>query len=487
MQRIRVYAHWLDPEYLGYRWPDAQVAARRLELLGLLKMRAILGDTLCLSDVQLNDSRLVFELFSDPEFQAFVERDREFLRLVSRPTDKFSATSEKLPIIESGFGRVVPGWNSSTFPSPAIHLTLADHLQKERPHDEAHFLHIFRHNGSKIDEILSGCGSTDKMLVRGMVQAMEYFCLHTDQVELCNLPPASYYDVLQSAESSICSEATDSQKRLQTELQDVLTFVDSSARGSDRHRRTPAIVKLAVQGIQKPENFNRYANILQAWNICVARSVSPTHQSGYYLPVAVPFTFLFGKVSELSFAAEGSDDELFKYSERQRWHPSGLSWATVGFVRDECRAKILAYQGEPQNPSRWDDLLKAIANAVVMHGEGVRPGGRPSYEQSRRSPPWVTGGPEAGERGGVLGSVSEWTSKVADATEQYWMLPEFAVLVAWCLNSPGTAASFGLMPILAGLHNRVMPLFRKQATYDALDRYAIRYNLRVEQAGATDE
>jgi hypothetical protein len=473
MEGRRTYAHWLDPEYFAYRWLNSHLACRRFELLGLLKMRAILGDTLCISDVQLIDSRLIFELFSDAQFRAFVDRDLDFLRLVSRPTDRFSAHSEKLGVIESGLARVSEEWNSSTFSSPELHLVLAKHLRSKRPKDESHFKSLFGYNGANIDQIIPEFRNEEqKQLVHGMFSALYYFCSHPQCVEpFTNENWLSYFDILKVAESK------SDNGEWRAELQDLIKFIENNTNKENRGKRTPPINKLTTDGLDNPQNLTRYMNILQAWNVGVARSVNPIRQSGYYFPTAIPFPFLFGDVSEVSMRVNGSDQELFKDVERRKWHPQQLEWQTVAQIRGECTAEILDYQTDPSRPETWKKLLDAITKIVIRRREGAHLLGAAS-EASRTWSPWMMGGTETGRAMHLLGE-DGLVARAADKLEDISTITDFAELLAWCCNAIPTAVTIGAISFVAGLHRRFLPAITRRATSSAIDQYVLRYNLDV--------
>ncbi len=71
------HPHWLDGCYVRSLTNGLAPVERSL------KLHALLGDTLVLSDVQLIDSPIVSRLFSDHQFRAFLARNPNFLELVS--------------------------------------------------------------------------------------------------------------------------------------------------------------------------------------------------------------------------------------------------------------------------------------------------------------------------------------------------------------------------------------------------------------------
>jgi len=74
-----IYAHWLDPDYLGkHVLPNDQLHERRRQFDAFLKMHAIAGDCMHISDVQLIESRVLLLSFADSGFRLFIDKHRNF-------------------------------------------------------------------------------------------------------------------------------------------------------------------------------------------------------------------------------------------------------------------------------------------------------------------------------------------------------------------------------------------------------------------------
>jgi hypothetical protein len=109
MKNRSYYAHWLDPDYTGrFALPRYQLPERVAEFETLLKMHAILGDSICINDIQLIESTALLLVFANDGFsRGFLPRHPDFLKLVARPSDRFSALSPRRARICSGFGRIL--------------------------------------------------------------------------------------------------------------------------------------------------------------------------------------------------------------------------------------------------------------------------------------------------------------------------------------------------------------------------------------------
>lgn len=90
---VRVYAHWLDPEFVDALNRKAGMLERSL------KVHALLGDTLVLSDIQLIDSPLIYRLFAKDDFRQFLRDFPAFMQVVAQPTlgnDRYSIVARSL-------------------------------------------------------------------------------------------------------------------------------------------------------------------------------------------------------------------------------------------------------------------------------------------------------------------------------------------------------------------------------------------------------
>jgi hypothetical protein len=115
------YASWLDGETLKLNREDCRLDAVALvdEVQRGLKMAALMGQRVALTDIQLVDSPGIALPFADPQFLAFLGANPGWLLLFARPSPDDAA----LPIPESarraraGLHRSQrDGWRSSSFP-----------------------------------------------------------------------------------------------------------------------------------------------------------------------------------------------------------------------------------------------------------------------------------------------------------------------------------------------------------------------------------
>lgn len=116
---MRRYPQWLHGAFIQLACELPGVS--KLELLqqneGIIKLHALFGTELLISDVQLIDSPTTLQLFNNKSFVNYLIENKQFIKLVARP-EKI-VTSEAFSIASSGFQRAIKeGWTSSVFSDP---------------------------------------------------------------------------------------------------------------------------------------------------------------------------------------------------------------------------------------------------------------------------------------------------------------------------------------------------------------------------------
>lgn len=410
-----IYAHWLDGEYCHPRSAAPSVLRkRRRNIEGILKLRALFGDRISLSDVQLTDSRIVLELFQDPQFQTFVYREPTFLRLVAAPHEAFGHPSiPTLPCILSGLGRSLnSGWQSSAFSTSWIPRELAKRFKKVKDTDEA--VALLEPTGALTQLQTTIIDKDDRELCGGLLNALRHF-LQEGIVETYapKEPAKTYYAVLEESLSRLETAIPGSGDRRQASLpvKSVLQFLKPL---SNHWGRTAAIQQLDLS--QLPDR-RHYSYIVQAWNLGVASTVKPTDQSALALPNAFPLPLLFGNLVGWTapFSVGIDDTELFERIGKERigWHPAEVSWATIMEVRKKCDHQIAEYQ-TASDPAGKTKALRSLVQTLA----------RQIIQSTRReAPAWVD---MALDQTGVLSDVLEFVSPrtklVATAAEHLILL-----------------------------------------------------------------
>jgi hypothetical protein len=129
------HAHWLDSEvlrlvtispFLGQVEPQAFDSWYPWKWM--LKLWALFGENVALSDVQLTDSPVIMSLFRDPDFRGFLDSHPEFMKLVAKP----KAGTERIHIARAGLERFAnnPAAMSSYFETAVPTQKIAEILLK---------------------------------------------------------------------------------------------------------------------------------------------------------------------------------------------------------------------------------------------------------------------------------------------------------------------------------------------------------------------
>jgi hypothetical protein len=441
-------------------WP-AEHRRRILQIESIVKLHALFGDTIRISDVQLIESMPLLGLFMQTEFCDFIkgEEGGEFLTLWARPTERLDLGTVALAVIASGLGRSLDDdWNSSSFEDPETVRVVAKAFQGLK--SEVAAAELLRGRGN-LARFLEEYRESDSDSLAGMLKALEYFLGRPSQVHVSEQKSTSYFDVLEEDREKLASEGTDV-----AELDDVLRFVINDVAKDlrkKRYLRTPAILELENRGLESPENRRRYHTVVQAWNIGVSNTVNADYDSVATFRDVDTLPLLHGNVTELSIPAtvSVSDVEIFESLPllRTDWSPATISWSTIKEVRRECSKQIMEFQDSrsaADNTEQFGSLIAAISAVVSRRGEGV-----PLLERTDILPALMSLGSELG------GKVVAMTQR---PRVQPWV--EFASGVAESLSGvPGVSQ---IPKVLSGVSGG----FAYGATRDAIRRYALRYNIR---------
>lgn len=329
-----LYAHWLDPEYLGWRAESVFYLQRRQEKIeSLLKMHAVLGNRVLLSDVQLTDSRAILSLFNDISFRRFLEAFPDFLSLRSPPANAFKAVkSANLAAILSGLGKAHGDhWVSSTFRDAKIVKSISEKFKSSSYEQDA-------------AAICKACLRDEKdPFLRGLLYGVHHFCAFPQQVTPCSESGSSFDVVLHEAEALLSREGISPNK-----VQAALRYINDHAKPGQLHKRTPAVLALHEAGLQDPANRVVYFNIIQAWNIGVSNTLRADRDEAPAFEIVDPLPLLFGQFREATLETNVTvaDQELLETVLTSRWHPSQLTWELIRRIRgnEKCRASISEYQ-----------------------------------------------------------------------------------------------------------------------------------------------
>jgi hypothetical protein len=371
------YCHWLDPEYLAIRGARKSVLdQRRQEIVGLLKMKAIFGDRVYLSDVQLNDSRVIFEMFVDKGFRAFLREHHDFLHLEAVPAKELSAAPEQLAVVGAALVRTLwkgSGWGSSTYGSPERTQSIAKAYLTIKSQSDLEGLLRPRGSLGKLRHACSSSGRQEDKLVVGMLNAIEHFASPLGSWGASHQLPKSYYEILEETAERLSSNDT-----RRKHVESALRFTKDMQQGTPKNRRgrSMALAKLEQDGLTSPEARRSYLLIIHAWNIGVSVSVGAEQDDALGFLDFEPFYDLYGETKEQTVVGL-SDWELFEYVRRESavdWHPALVTWPSIAEIRRKCQIEILKYQDSIRDrvndEDAFRDVVRCASRIITENGEG---------------------------------------------------------------------------------------------------------------------
>lgn len=343
MRSRTIYAHWLDPVYLGARLLGGSVAEqRRLEFEGILKMHAVLGDSMSLSDVQLIESALVLRLFSDPEFRAFTAAHPDFIRLVAKPSPLVETGSERTSSVSSGLARIKDlgeAYFSDTFYSRNTMLHVVDLFRGIR--NEKDLENIFSPRG-RFSQFVNEYAQEDKPLLSGLFHCLAHFFFNQNvpvTTPRARQKSTSYHQELEKVYEALDAGQVD----LKETLGGTLKLANTT---KEKYKRTLVTHKLPnATEIGHPDR-TKYLLIIQAWNVAVSRTIGADTDSAYCFRQAFPIPVYAGTTTQCTTLVTrvASEDEPSLTFAQFGWHPSTLRWATLSKIRKECSKEIAEFQ-----------------------------------------------------------------------------------------------------------------------------------------------
>jgi hypothetical protein len=295
---MQLYPHWLDGEYVRIATKSTGPQQNVEEMIRALKLHALLGTEFILSDVQIFDSAAILELFADPEFCKFVEKDRSFLDLLVDPDPDLG--THAFALAARGLTRTLnPGWTSSVFfgdPAPIQHL--AKEIIDE----------VVRHNCIRSTWI----GAADlnypqyQKQFQAIRQAVFYFGMH-DEAKKLQAPIGErldYYQILKCAFDKL-GQHIDQQSRLSeintdpgrkwlakaqedlVNLESTILFIDAHIEDPDKRKARSQVHAILGRESDVRQREWMWNNVVQAWNYSAEQTIRPDGGSIGMLPGAV--------------------------------------------------------------------------------------------------------------------------------------------------------------------------------------------------------
>ena len=328
---MRIYSHWLDGCYVRALTNGLAPVERSL------KLHALLGDTLVLSDVQLIDSPIVSRLFADNQFRAFLAGNPNFLELVS---DTDQAAVDTFALVTQGLRRTEPpGW----IPSGTIDRSMIRELAELVLTSGGDLAAIL---GSKGGRELRGRWPQHENRMRGIVNCLSYFVEHDEavrQTRTDKLSRESYYGVL--------LEMVD--RGLRPKHREA---VEQTIEWIHENIKDPALqpyrseVLSRLPYTDKSDLAEMVRNtVTQAWNCAVETTLAPEGGSASRLPFAPPLAAYRNSVYNGLLPIQNSKTRsgvsmIHRHLEQLPWDPHNIDWDELARIAVKIRTSQDTYQ-----------------------------------------------------------------------------------------------------------------------------------------------
>ncbi|MGW1930481.1 hypothetical protein [Streptomyces sp. NPDC001919] len=363
---MEIYAHWLDGEHLrvsGWSPQDTSLAV-------MLKIQALLGHTVVLSDVQLIDSHAVQALFETEDFRSFVRGCPSFLRC----TTAAPAGSDPFALVTTGLKRALePGWLSSSFDTAEPLVRLSEAVLERGGANPGPLFARGTALGSRYEE-----GGAIRRRLEAVAWTLHHFSreagvpLGTSVVTR----PSSYHDVLEEVAALPGLPARD-----YAPVEHTLAFLDAHVEPADRHRRSVLFARL--EAMDSPHATAIWNTATQAWNAAVQRTLGTDGASPRSLPQAADIGLYLGHPTDALFEPAGPEATgagAHTMAPDRLAAVAGLSWQDIAKIhQDETVTRQRdAFQTALRSgeTAAADDALPALLRAIrrKLPATAERPG-----------------------------------------------------------------------------------------------------------------
>jgi hypothetical protein len=348
---VRVYAHWLDPEFLDALNYKVAMLERSL------KVHALLGNTLVLSDIQLIDSPIVSRLFAKEDFRQFLRDFPGFMQVVAQPTQG----NDRYSIVARSLERATrKGWVSSGVKVPGLVAEFSRVILEKGWVDPE----LWQSRDGR--RLLADAGEYASDL-RGILNCLDHFA-NGDRDVIVRVPPDSaaetFYDVLIELR-----DRTDLEPDHRRQVENTLDWVQTNLDPGDWAFRSPVITRIGGSP-WTPEQQMIRNTVNQAWNCAVETTIDPEAGSTSYLPYSppigvyrhIPYNGLLtmdkpsGRLSQILSSRE---DRVRSVS----WDPLAMSWTRLREIATATSGERLALQ-DASSRSSDNDLLDRLIAAI---------------------------------------------------------------------------------------------------------------------------
>ena len=262
------YAQWLDGafyEVLNGK-PGSLTPQQFSQTVGLLKLHALFGTDIVLSDVQLIDSHILLRLFADESFREFLNAHPSFLQYVAYPEKENKR--DRYDLLIRGLQRLVrPGNYPSAFGDSEPALEFAKSILEIGKIDPNMQLTDRR---SAVYQVIEKWPQYAEFL-EGMLRGIGHFCNTDTSVRPSNLQrePFDLYEMILLALEN--PKIPGPKRRILTLTKN---FIDSSIENRFDRGRQAIIFKMLDQRYkQNPDYLSIKQTTHHAWNAAIEHTL----------------------------------------------------------------------------------------------------------------------------------------------------------------------------------------------------------------------
>ncbi|MFD8423096.1 hypothetical protein [Streptomyces sp. NPDC059466] len=281
---MEIYAHWLDGDHLRLSGWDPEDQSPAV----MLKIHALLGHSIVLSDIQLVDSPVVQTLFESDDFRSFARTCPAFLRC----TTAAPSGSDPFTLVTTGLHRVLePGWRSASFDTAEPMIRLSEAILERGDANPGPLFARGTALGTRYEE-----GGAIRQRLQAVAWTLHHFSreagvpLGTSAVAR----PSSYRDVLEEV-----AELPGLPSHDYAPVERTLAYLADHLGDSERHRRALLITHL--EATNPPHRTAIRNTATQAWNGAVQRTLGTDGASLRPLPEAADVGLYLGRPTDALF------------------------------------------------------------------------------------------------------------------------------------------------------------------------------------------
>lgn len=368
-----LYAHWLDAEWLKVAAPftvEAPFTSLEDVLESWLKLHALFGTSIRISDIQLIGSKVLLRLFGDVEFRDYLKSDSDFLSLVAQPRQDISDT--RVGIATRGLARTrQKGWTTS-LPGISVETIqrFADTILSLPELDTAKVLR----DGSMGPKRFIRQHPEHQDILPGMLYGICHFAKASGGP--CDTPvvsPGTFWDFIEKTLNSPALSPHDS-ARLEKVWQSIRLLVPDE---EDRLKRSclQRAMEMQEPNRQKwsPEYHTIWNTVVHAWNSTVCDTVGATGASISPLPNAVvPYR---GRIVDVAGPFEEREDSVLRQRLTSEYpifpfDVSSLSWTAIRELVRRLQSERYRFQ-EALASGDKDEMIEAGGALIKPLSQGL--------------------------------------------------------------------------------------------------------------------